>query len=460
MPGPEGVNGGSAFGICTVAASCLMGSTGDKGGELNGPVAVAADAAGNVYVAEFSSNRVSKFSSSGSFERAWGGNVVMGPPSGPEICTVAASCQAGSPGPQGGELTNPRGIATDGAGNVYVAEDGNNRISKFDSSGNFERAWGKGVNSSPPLGVCTVAANCLMGTSGSLGGEFSPPLGVGADSSGNVYVVETGNNRISKFDSSGNFERAWGKGVNSSPPLGVCTVAANCLMGSTGSLGGEFNAPGGVATDSAGNVYVGDTSNNRVQKFDSAGTFERMWGKGVNMTTPSPGNLCTAASGDTCKAGTSGELGGEFFDSRGVATDSAGNVYVDDEVNQRIQKFDSAGTFQRAWGKNVAGGGVFGICTVAASCLAGSNGSLGGELDAPRGVASDPSGSVYVAKAGNQRIQRFADPAPPPPPPPPPAAGGSPTATGQRAAALKKCKKKKSKKARKKCKRKANKLPV
>src|SRR5215213_7825688 len=93
---------------------------------------------------------------------------------------------------------------------------------------------------------------------------------------------------------------------------------------------GAFQHPNGVAVDSAGNVYVADTTNNRVQKFDADGTFITEWGQ--------------QGTGD-----------GEFFSPYGLAVDSAGNVYVSDTFNDRVQKFTSAGVFVTRWG---AGGGT------------------------------------------------------------------------------------------------------
>jgi sugar lactone lactonase YvrE len=416
----QSVNGGGAFGICTVAENCLAGTSGGLGvgGEMVAPRGVATDAAGNVYVADTNNNRIQKFDSSGNWERAWGKNVNGGGVFG--ICTVAASCRAGITGGLGGEMYDPAGVAVDAAGNVYVADLTNNRIQKFDSSGNFLRAWGRGVNGGTAFGICTVAANCHAGTGGGLGGEMFFPDGIATDTAGNVYLADTNNNRIQKFDSAGNWQRAWGNNVNGGFVFGICTVAANCQAGATGGLGGEMFFPDGIATDRVGNVYVADTDNHRVQKFDSAGTWQRAWGKGVNGGTPL--GVCAVAA--SCQAGTSGGLGGEMNYPSGVTTDAAGDVYLADQLNHRIQKFDSSGNFLRAWGKNVNGGGTFGICTVAASCLAGTTGGLGGEMNYPFGVATDAAGSLYVSDYLNERIQKFADP------PPPLGPGSSTTGTG------------------------------
>jgi sugar lactone lactonase YvrE len=401
----KNVNGGGVFGVCTMAASCLAGSDGELGGEMNNPFGVATDASGNVYVADLTNNRIQKFASSGAWERAWGKNVNGGGVFG--VCTMAASCLAGTTGGLGGEMNGPRGVATDAGGNVYVADTLNHRIQKLDSSGTWERAWGKGVLMHGGAGftVCTAAANCLAGSAGGLGGEMNQPHGVATDADGNVYVADTINHRIQKFDSSGTWERAWGKGVNGGAGFEVCTAAANCLAGSDGGLGGEMFGPIGVATDASGNVYVADAGNNRVQKFDSSGTWERAWGKNVNGGGTF--GVCTFAA--SCLAGTTGGLGGEMSGPVGVAT-NASNVYVGDSSNHRIQKFASSGTWERAWGKGVNGGAGFEVCTMAASCLAGTFGGMGGEMTQPTGVGTDASGAAYVADALNQRIQRFAPP--------------------------------------------------
>ncbi len=385
-----------------------------------------------------------KFNSAGTFERTWGKGVNM--TTGGNLCTAASgnTCQAGSPGGLGGEMNSPWGVATDTAGKVYVADFMNHRIQRFDSAGTFEQMWGKGVNMTTGGNLCTAASGntCQAGSSGGLGGEMNSPAGVATDTSGTVYVAEVQNHRIQKFDSAGNFERMWGKGVNMTTGGNLCTAASGntCQAGSPGGLGGEMSFPQSVGTDGAGSVYVGDQVNDRVQVFNSAGSFQRTWGKGVNMTTG--GNLCTAASGDTCKAAdTSTGLGGEMDDPSGVATDSAGNVYVVDQDNNRIQKFDSAGNFQRAWGKDVASGGPgntgmgFEICVAANgdTCKIGSTGGLGGEMNDPQALSTDPAGSVYVADKSGARVQRFTDPAPPVPPPTPPATPTPPTCKGKTA---------------------------
>src|SRR6185295_9898658 len=218
-----------------------------------------------------------------------------------------------------GSFRVPRGIATDSSGNVYVADSGNNRIQKFDSSGSFLAKWG---------------------SFGSGDGQFNGPQGIATDSSGNVYVADSANSRIQKFDSSGSFLAKWG---------------------SFGSGDGQFNSPRGIATDSSGNVYVADSANSRIQKFDSSGSFQSTWGWGV-LDGSSAFQICTSS----CQAGLGGSGDGQFNVPERLATDPSGNIYVADHNSNRIQKFDSSGNFLRMWGWGVDdGSNAFQICTSA-----------------------------------------------------------------------------------------------
>lgn len=131
------------------------------------------------------------------------------------------------------------------------------------------------------------------GEGGSGEGQFSYPYGVATDAAGNVYVADSGNHRIQKFDPFGDLLLTWG---------------------SFGADPDQFTGPYDVAIDPSGNVFVADTDDNEIHKFDSTGTFMTRWG-------------------------TAGETSGKFDHPRGITTDSLGNVYVADEGNDRIQKF-------------------------------------------------------------------------------------------------------------------------
>ena len=147
------------------------------------------------------------------------------------------------------------------------------------------------------------------GTFGSGNGQFFYPLGIAVDSQGYIYVADTGNNRIQKFNSDGTFQAKWG---------------------SFGTENGQFNAPSGIAADSQGYIFVADTDNDRIQKFDSAGNFQTMWG-------------------------VSGSDNGELNSPCGAAIDSQGVAYVTDKFNNRVQKFRYVSTSTTSYQYDIAG---------------------------------------------------------------------------------------------------------
>ncbi|MBI4331245.1 MAG: SMP-30/gluconolactonase/LRE family protein, partial [Chloroflexi bacterium] len=229
----------------------------------------------------------------------------------------------GSYGTGDGQFSSPKGlgVSPDG-GTIYVADSGNNRIQKFSSDGVFQTKWGSAGGAS----------------------SMNAPYDVAAASDGNsVYIADSGNHRIVQHSSgNGTFIREWGT-------YGTGTT--------------QFKNPKGVAVDGSGNVLVADTDNHRVMKFDGSGN--PIWQKG--------------------KAGQqSGSGDGEFNTPTRVAVDSAGNVYLADTGNHRVQKLDGSGNFLRA---------------------------VNGQFSSPQGIDVSPSGdSILVADTGNDRVQRFTPP--------------------------------------------------
>jgi CSLREA domain-containing protein len=272
----------------------------------------------------------------------------------------------GDTGTLNGQLDTPSGVALDAAGNIYVVDSVNNRVQKFDSSGNYVTQWG------------------VFGTAN---GEFNRPNGVAIDAAGNIYVVDTNNNRVQKFDSSGAFLTQWGSG---------------------GSANSEFSQARGIAIDAAGDVYVVDAGNNRIQKFDSSGAYLTQWGSGgssngrfnfpIGVEIDRDGNVYvsdalnhrvqkfTGTGGFLATWGSSGAGNGQFNQPTGVAVDHAGNVYVNDALNHRVQKFTAGGAYLGQWG---------------------TFGSGDGELNQPTGLTVDAAGSVFVVDSQNDRVQVF-----------------------------------------------------
>jgi serine/threonine protein kinase/DNA-binding beta-propeller fold protein YncE len=218
--------------------------------------------------------------------------------------------------------------------------------------GQFDRPFGVAVDAEGRIYVADTrnhriqkfdANGALLGKWGDFGqqpGQLNGPLSVAFDRSGAVYVTDTDNHRIQKFDANGNLLACWGNG---------------------GDGDGQFYGPRAAALDAAGNVYVIDTNNNRVQKLNPDGKFTAKWG-------------------------TQGPLDGEFNTPLGVAVDAFGAVFVADSSNFRVQKFDAAGRFLLKWGQ--AGKGP-------------------GQFASPRAVAVNARGEVYVVDRGNNRVQKF-----------------------------------------------------
>jgi DNA-binding beta-propeller fold protein YncE len=209
--------------------------------------------------------------------------------------------------------------------------------------------------------------------------------GVAVDGQGNVYVADSGNFRVQKFDGRGNFLTQWG---------------------SQGNGDGQFSRPADLTVDQQGNVYVIDDRSDppgRIQKFDGNGNFLVRFGEGLFadpglIAVDERGNLYVpdVARGTVLKLDTSGELlatwggpgsrEGRFRGPLGIALDGQGNIYVVDSGNGRIQKLNSQGEFVLQWG---------------------AVGDGDGQFREPYGIRIDSEGNVYVSDYLNNRVQKF-----------------------------------------------------
>ena len=281
-----------------------------------------------------------------------------------------------------------------------------------------------------------------FGSTGAGNGQFNTPVGIAIDASDNVYVVDTGNNRVQVFDSAGVYQSQFGtagagNGQFSSPRSIAIDSAGNIFVtdfgnnrvqrfdsagvyqgqwGTAGLAAGQFNGPHGIATDSAGGVYVADTGNNRVQKFTGAtGALIFAWGTAGSangqFTTPfavavdasdrvyvsdSTGRIqrfdATGLSATYLSTwGGSGRSDGQFLGIRGIDVDPSGNLFATDFSNSRVQQLDSSGSYLVKWG-------IFGPSA--------------GMFDAPAGVAVNSAGTIYVVDSNNDRVQLFVAPQP------------------------------------------------
>ncbi|MGN6276886.1 MAG: SMP-30/gluconolactonase/LRE family protein [Solirubrobacterales bacterium] len=422
-----------------------FGATGTGNGAFSEPKGVAISPAGNLYVADTGNKRVQEFTSKGEFIRKWGssgsGNGQFFSLQGiavdaeGHVWTIDAGlagsgvrvqefssegtylAQFGKQGSENGQFKSPQGIATDAAGNVWVADTGNNRIQAFKPSGEFIRK---------------------LGTEGAGNGQFKSPAGIAIDSEGNAWVADTGNDRVQKLSgtgtylsqfgtpgsNAGQFSEPRGVAIDAKGNIWVADTANNRVQEQSGSeflrqFGGEASSPGhlsapqGIALDAEGNAWVADTSHNRIQEFNAKGELIRAFG--------------AAGSGD-----------GELRAPRGVAIDAKGNLYVADTANNRVEEFTSKGEFVRKWGSQGEGAGqFFGLQDLAIDPEGhiwtlegggkltadnriqeftsegtfirqfGSFGSEAGQLSAARGIATDAKGNVWIADTANNRIEEF-----------------------------------------------------
>jgi sugar lactone lactonase YvrE len=419
--------------IQTVAGTGFPGFSGDGGpggqAQLNSPYGVAADAAGNVYIADLGNNRVRKVWPDGT------------------ITTVAGSGLAGSDGDGGpaatAQLNGPRNTAVDSQGNLYISEFYGHRIRIVTTDGSIQTLAGTGSPGSLGDNAAATAA------------QLSYPAGIAIDFTGALYIADSGNLKIRRVFA----------GLITTIPLGAFTLTL----------------PTGVASDGAGGFYVADSSGKRVLRRTASGAVFIAAGVGSPGAAPldSPRDIAADAFGELFIAdghrvrlmsssgyattfagdGTFGFRGdggpavlAVLNGPAGVAVDTMGNLYVADSLNHRVRKVTAGGVIATVAGTGVAGDsadglpptgtaldgpqGLFldaaevlwideyfgqrvrrltpagGILTMAGSGAAGFNGdsrpAISAQLQAPGQAAMDAAGNLYIADSGNNRIRKVA----------------------------------------------------
>jgi hypothetical protein len=296
----------------------------------------------------------------------------------------------GSEGGGAGQLNSPFGTTIAPNGHVYVVDQGNNRVNEFMADGTFVKAWGYNVDPGGGSGLetCTTATGCQTGAAGGAAGQLSDPSGIGADSAGNLFVGEQDSNRVDEFTPAGDFVRGWGYDVDSSGGSGnleVCTTSTGCQNGVPGTGPGQMAGVTGVLIDSAGNVLVADTNNGRINTYTTSGAFLSSFG-------------------------TSGTGAGQLSQPTAIAEDSLGDLYLTEQDNARVSEFTGGGAFIRAFGAGVIDGSAsFQVCTTGTGCQIGGTGTTLGALDQPEGVLVDCRGAVYASDSNGNRVERFGE---------------------------------------------------
>jgi trimeric autotransporter adhesin len=364
-----------------VAGSGTVGYSGDGGSAtaptttngggvaLYDPQAIAFDSAGNYYIADTGNNRIREVNTKGIINTVAGnGNPGF----------------AGDGGPAGNaELNQPTGVFVDSQGNIYIADNLNNRVRKVSSSGTITTVAGNGLFSysgdggpstaaqlNAPAGVAAGAPGTLFisdtqnavarivnqsGISSVGGGSFVTPRGMATDAAGNAFVADYQANVVWRIGTDGSVTKFAGTGTLGYGGDGGAAASA------------QLNAPTAVAVDTAGDVFIDDFGNQRIREVTTAGIINTVAGNG-SQGYSGDGGPATNAS---------------LNQAQGIAVDASGNLYIADTANNVIREVTTNGMI-----RTIAGTGTFGY--------SGDGGpAINAQLTGPPAIAVDAAGNIY-----------------------------------------------------------------
>lgn len=325
-----------AYAVSTLAGTASAGSFEGTGNaaRFSFPVGIASDASGNLYIADQNIHSIRKVT-----------------PAGVVSTFAGLSGSSGSTNATGtaARFNSPRAIAIDGSGNLYVTEGNAHTIRKI----------------TPGAVVTTVAgtANSSGNTDGTGAAvRFNTPRGIVVDSSGIIYVADSGNHTIRKIATDGT----------------VTTLAGSAgLTGSTDNTGAlaRFNTPLGLALDGSGNILVADSNNHTIRQVTPAGVVTTLAGSGVNGTTDGTG---TAA---------------QFSSPTAIVVDPSGYFFVTESGGQRIRQIAPGAIVTGFAGQGFSPGWADGTGTAA-------------RFSGPQGIARSPGGNLYVSDSSNNTVRQ------------------------------------------------------
>jgi uncharacterized protein (TIGR03437 family) len=334
--------------LTTVAGTGHEGFSGDGGpataAQLHGPAGLAVDGAGNLYIADVVNERIRKVTPAGI------------------IATVAGKGSYGFSGDGGpatsADLNTPADVKLDAAGNLYIADQANNRIRKVTADGLIH----------------TIAGNGQVGFSGDGGpataAQLQLPAGVALDGAGNLYISDTSNYRVRKVAAaSGNISTIAGTGVTGySGDGGQATLA-------------QLSDPQGLALDATGNLYIADAITGKLRKVTPNGVISTIAGNGALTLSGGDGKSAAAAS---------------LLFPASVALDSSGNIFVSEEEGRRVRRIDAAtSAISRVAGLEVTG-----------SIIGDGGNPLQASLYDPYGVAIDAQGNLLISDTFDFRVRK------------------------------------------------------
>lgn len=386
--------------IQTVAGSGRIGYSGDNGqataAELAYPTSVAVDSSGNIFIAELYDIRKVIASTGLMTTIAGDGSAVT------DGSAISAA------------IGYPDGLATDAAGNLYVADPDYSLVRVISSAGAIHTIAGMAIGGQPIYGYTGDGGPAVSA-------QLFSPSSVARDSNNYTYIADEGNQRIRRIDQNGV----------------ITTIAGAAHFGGDGgpALNALMDLPEDVVTDANGNIYFSDTFNNRVRRITTNGIISTIAGTGVCAYTGDHG-LATAAT--LCRP-------------QGLVFDATGNLYVADSINSVVREIGLNGFISTFAGtgdySSTGNGGLatsatleypFGLAIDAAGAIyisdqdanvvrkvsqaiinnfagngaAGSTGDGGlatsASLNAPNLLATDAAGNVYIADTGNNRVRKVA----------------------------------------------------